>query len=481
MSGFPAPDYLDTVLRRNFEDAKRYFLDDLLDINVAHALMLARAGIIPAPEAARLVAALRSIDKAAVRAFEYDGSFEDLYFYLERLVGERCGEEIGGKLRTARSRNDVDITLYRMSLRRELLALKAEHLHLRQAVLDLAAKHHQTVMPAHTHTQPAQPTTLAHYLLGVAEFLERDAARLRAAWEVANRSPMGACAITTTGFPIDRYYTAELLGFEGLAENSFAAIAAADYLTGACAALAVVAVNLGRFLQDLLLWSTQEFGYLRLPDAYVQISSIMPQKRNPVALEHARVLSSRAAGEAMAVLQAVHNTPFGDIVDTEDDLQPLVFTAFDDARRALRLLAGVLGGVEVDCVRLRQLASQKFLTVTELADTLVREEGLPFGKAHEIVQQAVRSSRNEEELLRQLLARGLRTGEESLRRALDPEHFVAVRGIVGGPAPGETARALQEALGRWKGDEVWLNERRERLAAARERLESEAVKLAAQA
>lgn len=474
MSDFPAPDYRETVLERNFEDAQKHFLDDLLDINLAHALMLARTGIIPAEEAARLAGAIQAIDRVAVRAFRYDGTCEDLYFYLERLVANRCGPETGGKLRTARSRNDVDIALYRMSLRRELLDLLAAHLELRAAVLKLVGEHRHTVMPAHTHTQPAQPTTLAHYLLGVSEFLERDASRLRAAWETANCSPLGACAITTTGFPIDRQYTAELLGFDGLAENSFAAIAAADYLTGACAALAVAAVNLGRFLQDLLLWSTAEFGYLRLPDAYVQISSIMPQKRNPVALEHGRVLASRAGSEAMAALQSVHNTPFGDVVDVEDDLQPLVFSAFDNACRAVRLLAGVLGGVQVDCERLRRLAGEKFLTVTEVADTLVREEGLSFGKAHEIVQQAVRRSRDEEDLLQNLLAGGLETSEATLRRALDPQHFVNIRSIVGGPAPEETARALEAARERLRGDEDWLRQRRERMAAARKRLETEA-------
>ncbi len=474
---FPAPDYLDTVLRRNFEDAQKYFLEDLLEINVAHALMLGRAGIIPQEDASRLVAGLRAIDREAVRGACYDGTVEDLYFYLQRLVCERCGEEIGGKLLTARSRNDVDIALYRLSLRRELLELSAAHLGLREAVLSLVAAHLRTVMPAHTHTQPAQPTTLAHYLLGITEFLERDDSRLRAAYAIANCSPLGACALTTTGFPIDRHYTADLLGFDGLAENSFAAVAGADYLTGACAAVAVTAVNVGRFLQDLLLWSTPEFGYLRLPDAYVQISSIMPQKRNPVALEHARVLASRAAGEALAVFQSVHNTPFGDIVDVEDDLQPLVFTAFDDARRALRLLTGVLGGVEVDRERLLRLAGQKFLTASELADTLVREEGLSFGQAHRLIQQAVKRSENEEDLLRHLMAQGLRTSEAKLRRALDPENFVAVRGIVGGPAPAETARALDTARARWQGDQDWMNQCRKRLAAARQRLEAEARKL----
>jgi argininosuccinate lyase len=467
---FPAPDYLDTVLRRNFEDAQRYFLEDLLAIKTAHTVMLAETGIISREDAHRLIAAVQAIDLPRVREVPYDGSVEDLYFYVERLVIEQVGEDLGGKMRVARSRNDVDLALYRLALRRELLQTLDTQQGLRAAVLDLAARHHETVMPAHTHTQPAQPTTLAHYLLAAAEFLERDAVRLQAAYQTANCSPLGACAITTTGFPIRREMTAELLGFDGLVENSYGAIAAVDYLTGACAALAVSMVSLGRFLQDLLLWSTQEFGYLRLPDAYVQISSIMPQKRNPVALEHARVLASRAFSEAQAVLQTVHNTPFGDIVDAEDDLQPLVYTAFEDARRALRLLAGVLAGVEVDCVRLRKVAGEKFLTVTELADSLVRDAGLPFGRAHEIVQQAVRRCRDEEELVSHLAKAGLPLEEAALRRALDPVNFVAIRGIRGGPAPEETRRALASARERLDAGAAWLRAARDRITAAQQSL-----------
>jgi argininosuccinate lyase len=462
---FPAPIYLETVLARNFEDAQRFFLEDLLTIKIAHTAMLSESGIVPQADAARIIAALRAIDTAQVRAFRYDGSCEDLYFYLENLVIAQVGADIGGKMRVARSRNDVDLTLYRMSLRRRLLESLEELNALRSAVLELAAQHRHTVMPAHTHTQPAQPTTLAHYLLAAAEFLARDAVRFISAYENVNRSPMGACAITTTGFPIRRERTAELLGFDGLVENSYGAIAACDYFTASCAALSVAMINVGRFLQDLLLWSTQEFGFIRLPDAFVQCSSIMPQKRNPVALEHCRILASRAHNEAIAAMQSAHNTPFGDIVDTEDDLQPLIYQAFDNAGRVLRLLAGVLPGVQVDAARLRERAGQNFLTVTELADTLVREAGLSFGKAHEIVHRGVQQSRNEEELLQAVLKEGL-LDEATLRRSLDPVNFVAIRGIVGGPAPEETARALRAAKEQLVTDAAKVAAMRERLAQA---------------
>src|SRR5579864_7339822 len=294
-------------------------------------------------------------------------------------------------MHTARSRNDIAITLYRMTLRRELLALATAVVDVRAVALDLAARNIETIMPAHTHTQPAQPTTLAHYLLGVAEFLARDYWRIQAAFTRVNLNPLGACAITTTGFSIDRQITTQLLGFEGLAENSYGAIAAIDYITESAAVVAVAMVSLGKLIQDLLLWSTREFGFLRLSGGFVQTSSIMPQKRNPVALEHVRILASRALGEAQAVLGCAHNTPFGDVNDSEDDLQPLVFTMFADARRALRLLAGALGTAQVDTAVMADRARRDFLTVTELADTLVRREGLSFRDAHALVAEAVRA------------------------------------------------------------------------------------------
>ena len=280
--------------------------------------------------------ALEQLDVEEIRRVPYDPEVEDLYFYIEKKLIDLCGPEDAGRIPTARSRNDVDMTMYRMVLRSHLLAVSRSLLVLRGVLVKLAWSHRASLIPAYTHQQPAQPTTLGHYLMASVEWMERDHERFQAAYRRLNRSPLGACAITTTGFPIDRYYTAELLGFEGLQLNSYGAIASVDYMTEACSALMVSMVNLGRFAQDLLLWSTAEFGYLTLSDAYVQISSIMPQKRNPVALEHVRVLASKALVQAQGVLTAVHNTPFADMNDGEDDLQPFVYNAFVDASRSHR-------------------------------------------------------------------------------------------------------------------------------------------------
>lgn len=464
MEKFPAPVYAETVLEPNFEDAKAHYLGYLTDIHYAHTRMLERQGILSADEERTLLAALDSLDRERILSARYDGSFEDLFFFIEDMLHSACGE-LAGKMHTARSRNDIAITLYRMAMREELLRFGGAVACVRAVVLQLASRHLETVMPAHTHTQPAQPTTLAHYLLAAAEFMARDLERIKAAYGRVNRSPLGACAITTTGFPIDREMTAKLLGFDGLAENSYGAIASIDYLTECAATVAVAMVNAGKFVQDLLLWSTREFGFLRLSDAFVQSSSIMPQKRNPVSLEHTRILASRALGEAQAVFTCAHNTPFGDINDSEDDLQPLAFTMFHDALRSLKLLTGLLKSAEVDREKLGRRAAADFLTVTELADSLVRQTGVSFREAHGMVARAVKGAGADDRpanIAAVLMEQnpGLGMTLEDVERALDPVNFVRTRRVAGGPAPEVTAEALARAQEEQRKAEEWLAARR---------------------
>jgi argininosuccinate lyase len=480
---FPAPIYRDTVLAPVFADAKRYFLEPLLEIEYAHTLMLARQRIMPENEAAACIRALDGLDRDAIKTAEYDGSFEDLFFYLEKKLAAACGEEVAGKMHTARSRNDIDLTMYRMVLRGRLMQMFESLLGLRSFLVELAWTHREALMPAYTHNQPAQPTTLGHYLMAYIEILERDAERIRESYARVNCSPLGACAITTTGFPIDRSFTAELLGFDRLQMNSYGAIAATDYLVESCGVLATAMLSLGRFTQDLLLWSTVEFGYLRLSDGYVQISSIMPQKRNPVPLEHVRVLASRALVEAQGVVGSLHNTPFADMNDAEDDLQPLVYTAFDDAERSIRLLTGALGEAEFNTSRMAAAADENFLPVTELADTLVRATGMSFHAAHGIVSGAVRELDGvyDADAMTTIIERELK-GEFTLPRnqirgALSAKNFVAVRKIPGGPAAEVLGPEILRARDAVSGDQRWIRERRQRLADAQDAMRVECDRL----
>jgi len=459
-----APEYVALVLNDVFEDAKRLFLSQLRAIDYAHLVMLTEQGIVPVDAARLLRTGLDRIDEDAVRLVTYDGTYEDLFFYLEQVLTDACGHEVAGRLHTARSRNDIDMTMYRMRLRDAVVDTAVAVEELVTALVGLAGRHLHSVFAAHTHTQPAQPSTVAHYLLAMIEQLARDHARLRAAYASVNRNPLGACAITGTGFPIDRDRTSALLGFDGPTGNTYGSIATVDYLLEAVGALAVTLVGLGRFVQDLMLWCTAEFGYLRLSDGYVQCSSIMPQKRNPVALEHARALGSKALGQAQGVTLAVHNTPFGDIVDTEDDLQPLVASAFRDGIRAIRLVAGAMSQATFDVEKMASRAAAGGTTVTELADTLARSHALPFRVSHEIAAHFVAERRRVPAgtlvdalaaATMAVLGRTLPYTEADLQEMLEARYFIEVRQTLGGPAPARTSAALADATRALTVDCAW--------------------------
>jgi argininosuccinate lyase len=476
---FPAPAYTESVLRDVFEDAKRLFVEPLIEVDLAHAVMLAEQGVITREEARALLRAVNGIDRERIQKAQFDGSCEDLFFYIETLITEVCGDDVAGRLHTARSRNDIDVTIYRMRLRRDAIALLRAAMGLRGVLLDLAAQHHETVIPAYTHTQPAQPTTLAHYLLSMAETLGRDVTRQQRALENMNFCPLGSCAITTTGFPISRERTAELLGFTAPTVNSYASIAGVDYFTEALGAVTALLINTGKFAQEFLLWAMREFDAIRLSDGYVQCSSIMPQKRNPVALEHVRALASKALGQAQGVITAIHNTPFGDINDVEDDLQPLIANAFRDARRAVSLLAAALQTATFNTELLEQRAGADFIAVTELADTIVRREGLPFRAAHRIVAHSVRAALAQktditheimQNAARDIIRRELSLMPQDVADAMNPQHFVNIRRIWGGPAPVETRRAWRVEKDLAEEQENWLQERETALRDYQEKL-----------
>jgi argininosuccinate lyase len=481
-----APQYVANVLNENFEDAKSLFLEPLIALHYAHLVMLAECAIVSPGDAHQLRGALDAISQDEIRAVTYDGTCEDLFFFVERLIERACGADVAGRLHTARSRNDIDMTMYRMRQRLRILDLVEATVSLRRSLIEVAERHRETVFPAHTHTQPAQASTVAHYLLGGIEQLGRDATRLASAYATTNRNPLGACAITGTGFPIDRHRTAELLGFDGPTGNTYGSIATIDYTLEGLSATITMLVGLGRLLQDLLLWCTLEFDYLRLPDGFVQGSSIMPQKRNPVALEHARAISSKALGQALGVMTAVHNTPFGDIVDTEDDLQPLVDAAYRDAHRAVTLVAAAMSGADVNRELMAARARQHWITITELADTLARDHGLTFRQGHEISGALISASTAQPQRpLHEVLAEASRdvTGSpigipaDALADLLSPEHFVRVRRTFGGPAPGETARALRAERDSVEADAAWAGRARGALTRAAETLRSRAAEL----
>lgn len=465
---FPAQNYKENVLADCFEDAKKYFLKPYIDVDFAHAVMLAEQEIITEEELKDLLKSLRSLDLAAIERAEYDGSFEDLFYYLQREITKNCDADTAGKLHTARSRNDIDVTIYRLYLRPLTLKLTRSAMELRKVFLDLAAQHHETLIPAYTHTQPAQPSTLAHLLLAMAENVGRDIRRLQSAYDNMNFCPLGSGAITTTGFPINRERVAELLGFTAPTVNSYASIASVDYFTETLGAASAMLVNVGKFAQEFLLMAMMEFNVIRLPDGFVQGSSIMPQKRNPVALEHIRAIGSKALGQCLGVMTSIHNTPFGDINDVEDDLQPLIYSALRDADRSVSLFGATMKAATFNLETLKKRAAENFITVTELADTIVRRENLPFSVSHKIVGISVRAALEKgseitHEILQtaasEVLGREIAMTEAELRETLSPENFVNIRTIYGGTAPSETRRALAVERKYETADDFWFAEK----------------------
>ena len=458
---FPAPTYRDAVLAPLFDETLRHHGALLDRVNRAHAVMLAEQGILPERDAGRILIALRAVRDAAdpdapthTASLSYTDEFEDLFFLVEHLLGERVGRDLAGRLHTGRSRNDMDVTIFRMALKARLLRLMEQLTTLAGFILSVAERERATLVVAYTHGQPAQPTTFGHYLAALAEILLRDLRRLLHAHEDTDLSSMGAAAITTTGFLLSRPRMAELLGFAGVAENSYGAIAAADYLAAAYAAIKVMFLNLGRFVQDLNTWTSFEVGQLHVPNGFVQVSSIMPQKRNPVPIEHMRLLASHGAGQCDLVTGTLHNTPFTDMNDAEGPTQVAGYAAFDTASRLLPLLAAFVSAVRVREDRVRATIDAACLSMTELADSLVREEGLSFRQAHEITSALSRrlldSGRGTDSLTEaQFTAafaegagRPPRLSPAALRRLTTPEHFVAVRTLPGGPAAPALATSL---------------------------------------
>ncbi len=453
-STFPDPVYRDTVLAPLFDGVKAHFSTHMAAINRAHLVMLTECRILNAEQAGAIAAALAQIDEETdLSDLTYTGEFEDYFFYVEAQLKSRIGPDLGGMLHTARSRNDMDHTVFKMALRLRVDAMLTGLLDLADALIDKARAERDTLIVAYTHGQPAQPSTFGHYLAAAIEVLLADITRLAEARTALDLCPMGAAAITTSGFPIDRVRMADLLGFVAPKQNSYGCIASVDYVTGMYSALKLPFLHLGRLVQDMAFWSAFEVGQLYVPNALVQISSIMPQKRNPVPIEHMRHLASVTVGRCDTIMATMHNTPFTDMNDSEGEVQAAGYTAFDSGARVVALLTAFIPACSINADRVRANADAACVTVTELADTLVRHEGLSFRQAHEVAAKTARAVIAAEVPL----AAGFATFFEAFRTETDRdpamsdagfvdavslEHFIAGRDRYGGPAPAPMDQAL---------------------------------------
>jgi argininosuccinate lyase len=459
-------DVLDYLSSRKADE--RIFEADLL-VDKAHLVMLKEQGLISSEVCSKIMAALDDLMQAGSQSL---GAGEDVHEAIEAHILGEVGPE-GGRMHTGRSRNDEVATCIRLALRDEMLDLMAEQLSLIGTLVRLAEKHTETIIPGFTHTQHAQPTTLAHHLLAHADAAERDLARLEDAYSRVNQSPLGAAAFASTGFKIDRNRTSRLLGFEGLVENSMDAVSTRDFVLEVLADLSILMVNLSRLAEELVMWSTSEFGYLELDNLYASTSSIMPQKKNPDTAELARGKTASVLGSLMAVLSICKGLPLSYNRDLQE-VTPHLWRGMDWARSTVRILDGCISSLKFNLEKMEKSSGAGFSTATELADSLVCITGMPFRTAHSIVGRIAASGSRPgmaelDEISLEIA--GYRASErgfsvEDLERALDPKSNVALRANTGGPAPAETGRMIKDRLGRIAAGEERLAGRRSRVEKA---------------
>jgi len=429
---------------------QRLYHHDIMG-SIAHAEMLARVGVLTEAECASIVSGLREILKdIEAGRFEWRVSLEDVHMNIESRLTALIGDT-GKKLHTGRSRNDQVATDIRLYLRDEIDVLVQVETDLLAELLNLAELHAGTIMPGFTHLQAAQPITFGHHLLAWFEMLHRDRDRLRDCRRRVNVLPLGAAALAGTTFPIDRHSVAAALGFDGVAENSLDAVSDRDFAIEFCSVASLTLVHLSRWCEELILWSSQQFGFVDLPDRFCTGSSIMPQKKNPDVPELVRGKSGRVIGDLMALLTLMKGQPLAYNKDNQEDKEPL-FDAVDTLRDCLTAMRGLVPAIIVRGDAMREAALRGYTTATDLADYLVRRQ-VPFRDAHEIVGRtvgfAVAAGRGLETLtLEELQQFGGPLIDASVFEVLTLEGSLNARNHFGATAPAQVRAAIERGRAR---------------------------------
>jgi argininosuccinate lyase len=436
-------------------DATLYSHD--IRASIAHARMLARKRIIPRADADAIVRGLREIEREIERGeFPFDASQEDIHTNIEARLAEKIGDA-AGRLHTARSRNDQVATDLRLYTKDAIEHLVGSVCDLQTALLDMAERHSSVVMPGYTHLQRAQPVLLAHHLLAYFEMLERDFNRFEACYVRTNVLPLGSGALAGVPYPIDRASVARELEFAAISRNSIDAVSDRDFVAEFLACAAICAMHLSRLAEEIVLWSTAEFGFIEIDDAFATGSSIMPQKKNPDVAELARGRTGRIYGNLVGFLTVLKALPLSYNRDLQEDKAPL-FETYESLLMTLLVLAEMLPSIRVNEERMRAAATAGYTLATDLADYLVRK-GVPFREAHQAVGKLVRyASERGKELSEVTLKEYQRHSplfEEDVL-GLDVEASLRARDVPGGTAPKRVAEALKEArrrLAREEGEE----------------------------
>jgi argininosuccinate lyase len=412
--------------------------------SIAHAAMLGRTGIISTAESRRIIAGLKGVlQEISSGRFRFRSELEDIHMNIEHRLTEKIGPA-GGRLHTARSRNDQVALDVRMYLRDEILKLRDLLRGLQRVLVELADRERETVLPGYTHLQRAQPVLLGHHLLAYYEMFDRDRGRLADCYRRTNVLPLGAGALAGTVLPIDRKYVAKLLGFDGVAENSMDAVSDRDFAVEFVAACCQIMVHISRFSEEMVLWSSAEFGFITIGDAFTTGSSIMPQKKNPDVAELSRGKAGRVFGDLTALLTLLKGLPLAYNRDMQEDKEPL-FDAADTVRQTLAVFTAMLRTVKVERKVMRRAAEDGYITATDLADYLVRR-GLPFRQAHEVSGRAVLLALGRGIGLKDLPLEDYQQLSPLIRkdvyRALSVESSVGRRTSFGGTAPQNVAKRI---------------------------------------
>jgi len=381
------PDAIMEEINASIDFDRRLFRQDI-DGSMAHARMLAATGILSPEDMDAIISGLEQVrDEIAQGTFTFSRALEDIHMNVEASLRDRIGDA-AGRLHTARSRNDQIATDFKLYVRDVIDTLGGQIAALQKALVARAEEHAATVMPGFTHLQNAQPVTFGHHLMAYVEMLGRDAARIVDARTRLNECPLGAAALAGTPYPIDRDMTARTLGFDRPSANSLDAVSDRDFVIETLAAAAICAMHLSRLSEEIVIWSSAQFGFIALSDKFSTGSSIMPQKRNPDAAELVRAKIGRIIGALNALLVVMKGLPLAYAKDMQEDKQ-VAFDALDALSLSLAAMTGMIGDLEVDAARMRASAEAGFSTATDLADWLVREAGIPFRDAHHITGEIV--------------------------------------------------------------------------------------------
>jgi argininosuccinate lyase len=455
-------------------------------VDLAHVLMLEKQKIIDKETAKHLLGALLELFDEGIPEEVFDDRFEDVHAGIETLLIESVGADAGGRMHMGRSRNDEVATCIRIKLREEMLKQMSALLKVREVLVAIAELHTETVMPGFTHLQHAQPTTLAHHLLAYEQAFSRDFDRMDDAFARVNQCPLGAAAFASTGYPINREFTANLLGFDGLVTNTMDAVATRDFALETLADISILMTNVSRLCEELVFWSTSFVKFVELDDAFCSTSSIMPQKKNPDTAEIMRAKSGSVFGAFAGALLTVKGLPMSYNRDLQE-LTPHLWRGMRDAKESLRLLIDMLSSASFNAERMREEAGKGFSTATELADTLVRSYGIAFRTAHTIVGRAVQkgslSLLTLEESAQEtgsgisLIGKGLT--QQNIDDALDVKNSLALRRAPGGPAPFATKIAIQDRKKQLDSDALLVEKRLLKLSDAKEDLITKARRLVA--